>query len=76
MGEQDGLKRALPDSYILCKRYRIGQVIGEGGFGITYSGTRLSDDRRVAIKEYFPAQYASREDGCADSCLHIFYGEK
>ena len=76
MGEQDGLKRALPDSYILCKRYRIGQEIGEGGFGITYSGTRLSDDRRVAIKEYFPAQYASREDGCADSCLHIFYGEK
>uniref|UniRef100_UPI003FEEE050 serine/threonine protein kinase n=1 Tax=Coprococcus sp. TaxID=2049024 RepID=UPI003FEEE050 len=76
MGEQDGLKRALPDGYILCEKYRIGQVIGEGGFGITYSGIRLSDGRRVAIKEYFPAQYASREDGCADSILHIFYGEK
>lgn len=47
-------------------------MIGEGGFGITYSGIRLSDGRRVAIKEYFPAQYASREDGCADSILHIF----
>ncbi len=76
MGQQKGLKRALPDGYILCEKYRIGQVIGEGGFGITYSGTRLADDRRVAIKEYFPAQYASREDGCADCSLHIFYGEK
>ncbi|MDD6466442.1 MAG: serine/threonine-protein kinase [Coprococcus sp.] len=76
MGQQKGLKRALPDGYILCGKYRIGQVIGEGGFGITYSGTRLADDRRVAIKEYFPAQYASREDGCADCSLHIFYGEK
>lgn len=76
MGQQKGLKRALPDGYILCGKYRIGQVIGEGGFGITYSGIRLADDRRVAIKEYFPAQYASREDGCADCSLHIFYGEK
>ena len=76
MEEQRIKKRALPESYVLEGKYKIGQVIGEGGFGITYSGTRLSDHLRVAVKEYFPAQCAAREDGYADSELHIFCGEK
>lgn len=48
--------RTLPQAYVLCDRYRIEKVIGEGGFGITYAGIRISDGLRVAIKEYFPAQ--------------------
>ncbi len=61
---------------MLVDEYRIDSVIGEGGFGITYSGVRMSDQHRVAIKEYFPSQYASREDAAVDAGLHVFGGDK
>ena len=35
--------------------YAVGEVLGQGGFGITYKGGDLSLRRYVAIKEYFPA---------------------
>ena len=48
-----------PDSTIpavgsmLRNRYRIGGIIGKGGFGITYFGFDTNLERRIAIKEYF-----------------------
>lgn len=42
-------------------RYVIGRVIGEGNFGITYIGRDLLLERVVAIKEYFPLYYVSRD---------------
>ncbi|MFM7027972.1 MAG: protein kinase domain-containing protein [Chakrabartia sp.] len=41
--------------------YRLDQVLGQGGFGITYLATDLSLDQRVAIKEYFPREFAVRD---------------
>jgi serine/threonine protein kinase len=42
-------------------RYRIDSVLGPGGFGITYLARSLRLDRDVAVKEYFPAEFAYRD---------------
>ena len=34
-------------------RYRIEKVLGQGGFGITYSGYQTNLEAKVAIKEFF-----------------------
>ncbi|MGB0713674.1 MAG: protein kinase domain-containing protein [Gammaproteobacteria bacterium] len=54
---------ALPDDHAL-HWYRIHEVLGVGGFGITYRATDLNLDQHVAIKEYLPCEFACRsEDG-------------
>ena len=42
-------------------QYRIEHVLGPGGFGITYLARSLRLDRDVAVKEYFPAEFAYRD---------------
>ena len=49
----------LPSGYRLHE-YRIEQVLGQGGFGITYLASDNHLDARVAIKEYLPSQIAHR----------------
>jgi serine/threonine protein kinase len=44
--------------------YRIEQVLGAGGFGITYRARDTNLDKDVAVKEYLPGELAMRaEDG-------------
>lgn len=40
--------------------YRIERVLGQGAFGITYLAHDINLDRQVAIKEYLPGQFSSR----------------
>ena len=53
---------ALPTGYQLGK-YRFLEVLGAGGFGITYLAEDSSLGRRVAIKELLPNDIATRIDG-------------
>jgi serine/threonine protein kinase len=47
-----------PGSSLLS--YRIGLVLGSGGFGVTYLGWDTKTRARVAIKEYLPRDHAGR----------------
>jgi len=45
---------------LLQRKYVLGRVLGQGGFGITYLAYDLEVDRKLAIKEYFPAVISTR----------------
>lgn len=52
----------LPTDTILQDTYRVIAPLGIGGFGITYLCEDIHLGRNVALKEYYPAQWAQRED--------------
>lgn len=62
----------LPRETVLHGRYRIQDVIAEGGMGIVYLGYDPVLETKVSIKEYFPRRYAMRIPGRAD--LQIYAG--
>ncbi len=52
----------LPAGYRL-REYEIVRTLGQGSFGITYLAYDHRLDGPVALKEYFPAEWAVRENG-------------
>ena len=48
-------ERLSPGTLLNKGQYRVERVLGQGGFGITYECRDLILGRKVAIKEYFPA---------------------
>ena len=52
---------ALLPMTLLHNRYLLGDVLGKGGFGITYIGYDNVSCRRIAVKEYYPTQVVSRD---------------
>lgn len=54
------VRECLPEGSILNGKYLVGQLLGRGGFGITYIAIELNLNVKVAIKEYFPADVCNR----------------
>ncbi len=57
---------SLAAGSVLKDRYILGRVLGNGGFGITYIGYDKSLQRKIAVKEYFPTECASRQSGAVN----------
>lgn len=57
----------------LAGRYLVGRVLGSGGFGITYIGYDNLLEQVVAMKEYLPAEFATRMPN--QSQVTIYRGE-
>ena len=54
-------EQALPNGTLLDGRYQVLDCIGIGGFGILYLCYDMALRRLVAMKEYFPAEWALRD---------------
>ena len=53
-GAQNG-PHQLPVGTVLRDRYKLGRVLGQGGFGITYLGWDTLMQRPIAVKEFYPS---------------------
>jgi len=68
LGIQSGGPRLHKDDHLSALQsgvrlhsYTIGEILGAGGFGITYKAREDITNRDVAIKEYLPTAFAVRD---------------
>ena len=74
----------LPVGTLLRGRYQLGQVLGQGGFGITYLALDTLMNTTVAVKEFFPSGTVFRDCSCstlvncvtADAVPHFEYSRE
>ena len=56
------MQHLQPNTTLQGGKYRIERVLGQGGFGNTYSGYNTTFDEHVAIKEFFMQGVNKRDD--------------
>lgn len=61
--QEQELATALPLRTVLNGRYLTGKMLGAGGFGVTYIGYDLAENKRIAIKEFMPSGLVRRVPG-------------
>lgn len=74
IGDLSNENFCLSAGSILKERYIVGRVLGNGGFGITYIGYDERLQRKIAVKEYFPIESATRQIG--EKEVHAYNGER
>lgn len=52
--------KSLPGNFELHE-FKLEKVLGQGGFGITYLALDMNLMQHVAIKEYYPREFANRD---------------
>lgn len=60
--KQDVYRDVLEEGFAL-HWYEVKSVLGRGAFGVTYLALDKNLDQLVAIKEYFPREFSSRDSG-------------
>ena len=77
-GYIEGTKAKVPyhiqPGTVLVFRYIVGKVLGYGSFGVTYLGWDCLLEKKIAIKEYLPNEFATRAEGTSE--VTVFDGEK
>ena len=68
-------REPLPVGAELVGDYRIERVLGQGGFGVTYLAEQLKLGTRVAVKEYFASDVATRDQTLTVHPLSGEHGE-
>ena len=64
----------LSPGTLLQNRYVVGEVLGFGGFGITYKAYDTKLERIIAIKEYYPSGLVYRTPGTKS--VVVFKGKR
>ncbi|WML60561.1 serine/threonine-protein kinase [Neobacillus sp. PS2-9] len=59
-GDEEESVLFLPPGTILNHKYLLGKVLGSGGFGVTYLALDLDLKIKLAIKEYLPNGFVTR----------------
>jgi len=65
----DNLPHQLRVNTVLNGRFRLGKVLGQGGFGITYIGWDLKENVPVAVKEYYPKSVVTRDTAVSQTVI-------
>ena len=73
---QDNEAPFLPLGTGLDGRYRVGRVLGHGGFGITYLAWDENLELALAVKEYLPQDCATRGADGATISVYSSRGEE
>jgi serine/threonine protein kinase len=76
LGSEEPPLHTLPYGTVLQDRYFVGKVLGEGGFGITYLGYDLRLEAKIAVKEYYPTGFVSREPSDNTHTVRTYTGSK